>query len=231
MQKFENQEFFSVIDRGGLKAEGFHFSNCQFVDCGFSLTDEISRRSYASNVTIANCHVCDSSFGPGIVENVTIDGLTTDDTITCYGMLFRHVVFRGKLGKFVFCNEVTSWTIPVEVQQQADREQLAFYNGTDWALDISEAHFDEFYMAGIPAEVVRIDPSRHFVLRRSDALRHDWRSLVSPKSKYWIYVIDHFFLNDRGESTVLVVPESGSKKEQEKMTDGLLELRDLGVVS
>lgn len=230
MKEFVNREFFSAIDRGGLKIGGFSFDNCQFVDCGFSLTDDISRRSYANDVTIINSHICDSHFGPGILEEVVVDGLTTDDTTTCWGTLFRHVRFRGSIGKFSLCSEATSWSLPVGVQQQFDRVRLAFYADTDWALDITEAHFDELDIVGIPARAIRHDPARHFILDRKNALREDWRSRVSSNCEYWIYVIDQF-LNDNEESTVLVAPKTGSKSKQRKMDDGLLELRDLGVLA
>jgi hypothetical protein len=230
MKEFVDREFLSAIDRGGLKIGDLSFNNCQFVDCGFSLTDDISRRSYANDITIINSHICDSHFGPGVIENTMIDGLTTDDTTTCWGTLFRHVVFRGKIGKFSLCPEAASWPLRVGIQQQFDKERLTFYADTDWALDIAEAHFDELDIVGIPASVIRRDPARHFILERKCALRENWRSRVSSNCEYWINVID-LFLNDKDESTLLVAPKSGSREKQRVMTDGLLELRDLGVLT
>lgn len=230
MPEFVDQEFISVVDRGGLIAEDFSFQNCQFVNCGFSLTDDISQRSHIKSIRISDSHVCDGHLGPGVIENLTVDGLSTDDTTTCFGTLFRHVIFQGKIGKLSICPEAASWNLPVGVQPQFDEERIKFYSSTDWALDISEAHFDELDIVGIPANVIRIDPSRHFILKRNNALSAGWRNRVGPNSEYWVYVIDQF-LNDRDMSTVLVVPECVSKKEQRARTDGLLELRDLGVVS
>lgn len=229
MSEYVDKEFFSVVDRGQLNAEGISFRNCQFVNCGFSLVDNIADRSLVRRVRIFNCHLCNSFLGPGVIEDLTVEGLTSDDTVTCYGTLFRHATFIGRIGKVSISKQASPWSLSVPIQRQFDVVRAEHYNEVDWALDISDAHFDELDINGIPSRAIKIDPSRHFVLNRRNATCVGWRSQVTSRSEYWLFVIDEFLQSD-DESTVLAAPRCESKTEQVRIAEGLLELRELGVL-
>jgi hypothetical protein len=229
MTQYIDQELFSLVDRGGLQTYGHQFKNCQFINCGFSLTDEIENRSYAKDIHIFDCHIANSHFGPGVLEDIDIDGLSTDDTTAFFGTLLRRVRLRGQIGKISLCPEAASWTLSNERQARFDSERALFYAKTDWALDISEAHFEELDIVGIPAQLIRRNPDRQFVITREGASREDWRHQVSANCKYWIRVIDQF-LQDNDQSTVLVAPKARRNEEQQRLADGLRELKELGVL-
>jgi hypothetical protein len=230
MTQYIDQKIFSQVDRGGLQVYGHLFRNCQFVNCAFSLTDKIESRSYARDIHIFDCHIANAQFGPGVIEDVDVDGLLTDDTTAFFGTLFRRVRLRGEIGKISICPEAASWSLPNEVQVRFDSERAAFYAKTDWALDISKAHFEELDIVGIPASLIRRNPDRQFVITREGASREDWRHRVSANCDYWTRVIDQF-LQDNDQSTVLVAPKTSNNEKQQRLADGLQELRALGILT
>jgi hypothetical protein len=106
-----------------------------------------------------------------------------------------------------------------------DAANAAYYAKVDWALDISEAEFEEGEIQGVPAGLVRRDPATQVVVRRSKALEGQWRQVDLGRT-HWATAIE--FLLERGdEDVVLVAPKR--HRNFHALREGLMALRDSGV--
>ena len=230
MTIFSSQEFHSLIDRGtGNTFKDFQFESCTFDNCAISLTKDVSKRAVVRNVRMERCTAINCDIGPAVFENVTVDGLTTNDLLILWGPLFKHVTLKGKIGQIKINREVHYVDRSAGVQSPFDKARAQFYMGLDWALDIREARFQEFDMHGVPASLVRRDPDTQVVVTRQKALREGWRRKISQSNTYWPFVID-MFLEDEEPDIVLVAPKGKAKKKYAELLHGLNELRKSGVV-
>jgi hypothetical protein len=229
MIEHKNQIFHSLFDRGdALLLENMSFESCSFTNCKLSLTKERDRRSVVRNVTLRDCAANACGVGPAILEDVEINGLSTSDLLIIWGATFKHVTFRGVIGKI----KINPWVHFVDrtptVQQPFDEYKANLYRSIDWALDISGARFNEFDVRGIPAKLIRIDPDTQAVVTRDRALRKGWSEAISPSNTLWPFMIK-LFLSDGDEDMVLAAPLNAPKKRRDVLIQGLQELRTLGV--
>jgi hypothetical protein len=112
-----------------------------------------------------------------------------------------------------------------EQQRAFDTANAAYYAQVDWALDITEAEFEEGEIQGVPAALVRRDPATQVVVKRSRALQGGWRQLDLERT-HWATAIE--FLLERGDQdVVLVAPKRHHNFPA--LRDGLQALRDRGV--
>jgi len=229
MPEFVDQEFFLFSDRGGHHYEGHNFSNCQFINCIFSLTDDITKQSVARNITMTDCHICNGHLGAGILDDIVISGLSIDDSLVCWSPFFRHVVLRGNIGDLIINKWVTALDRSPIVQQPFDLKRESFYRDTDWALDISEACFHGFDLHGIPAQLVRIDSQTQGIVTQESALQIGWREKVKNIDSVWLYLIDEM-LNEGEPDLILAAPKAAPLHEYKELLDSMNELKDLGVV-
>jgi len=160
---------------------------------------------------------------------VHIDGLITDSLFIIWGAVFDQVVFSGQVGKFKINSHVYHVDQSEALQRPFDEFRQSFYEKVDWAIDISQAQFRLLEMRGIPARLIRRDPSSQMVVTRERALNQDWRSRINPDNTYWPFSTDMFLATGEPDK-VLVAPLTGPKKQTEKLLRELRELRDLGVV-
>lgn len=230
MHEIRNREFHNRIDRGGASVSDSRFVNCQFVNCAFSLTSSPSNISVARNLIFEKCHNCESDVGPSVLENILITDVSTDDLFLLWSPLLRHVTIRGRNGGLKINSSYSCVDVDPAIQRDFAAKRSMFYEETDWALDITEAHFKDVDIEGVPVKLIRRDAHRQFVVSRDRAKEEDWRARVRSKCDFWIWMIDEF-LKTGESSKLLVAPEEGSKKELIELTSALLELRDLGVVS
>lgn len=221
-----DREFVHRFDRGGSRLEDLVVERCQAFDCHFSLTSELSRQSIARNVLLKQCHVASCSSGPGILEDVVVNDVSTSGAFIWWGTFFHHVRFSGKIGRILINKSIS--VSPSLNQDLFDRAREAYYARSDWAIDISDARFNELDITGIPADLIRINPERHAIVRRDRALKPGWREKVRCPNDHWVMCID-WFLEDGDDSTVFVLPEEVSRSEYRQLKDSMQELRDLGV--
>jgi hypothetical protein len=230
MTKFQNRVLHSLVDRdGALTISSIACNDCEFANCGLSLTKEIGRRSTVSDVSIENCRVSASAVGPAVLRRLKIDGLKTDSLLIIWGAVFDQVLFAGRIGKIKVNRHVHHADQSDRLQKPFDEFRQTFYEQVDWAIDISRAEFSLLELSGIPSRLIRRDPETQMVVTRERALNPDWRRRVSQDSTHWPFAIDMFLAT--GElDRVLVVPTAGPKKQAEKLLRELQELRALGVV-
>ena len=100
-----------------------------------------------------------------------------------------------------------------------------FYESVDWALDISQASFTGVeFAAGIPADLIRRDPARQVVLRRSTLLRNHWNERVGDAlARLWI----EDFLLSGFEDTIVSV--TSRRRQHSDDAASIAHLLDLGL--
>lgn len=222
------QEFAHRFDRGGSRIEDVVLERCQAFDCHFSLTTDLSQQSVARCITLDHCRFASCSIGPAILEDIAVHNLSTSGPLICWSPFLHHVRFTGRNGRVLINDTISLSESPA--QDLFEEARRRYYLQCDWALDISDALFDELDIRGIPADVIQVNPVRHAILRRKNAMQSGWRERVRSKSTFWVFCIDSF-LRDRDDSTVLVMPEKVTKSEYRELADSMSELRDLGVLT
>lgn len=224
MNTLSNRTFSSLFDIDtGAVIQDINLYQCVFENCSLSRTKNPKLRSIVRNVDLADCVSINCKIGPVVLEEVTVNNLDTNDLLIMWGGLFKHVTLKGNIGRIKVNLEAHFADFSKETQEPFDEVRVAFYENTDWALDIREAHFDEFELRGVPTELVRRNSNTQVVVTREKAMHIDWDRRVSAWNKHWPHILKHF-LDDGDPSTILIAPRG-----KRKLLDGLKELRDLGV--
>lgn len=229
MTSYTGITFTQLFDRDSAACfENTVFSNCVFDNSALSLTKSPQLRSTVRNVRLTACVSVNCGIGPALFDDVIIDGLETNDLLICWSPLFRHVTLKGKIGKIKVNIAAHFVDRSPEVQRPFDEARNQFYEIVDWALDISEAQFNEFDLHGVPARLVRRDCATQAIVTRDKALRPGWRDRLSSANKFWPMVID-MFLQQNEPDIILVAPKGKRKKDFTRLVEGLNELRQVGV--
>lgn len=230
MIHYSQKNFDSLFDRGeALSIDGMHFQDCEFSNCALSLTKDFAKRSMVKNVKLENCYAYGCDIGPADFEDVTVHNLATNDLLIVWGATFNRVKLSGDIGKLKINPYAHHVDRSESVQAPFDRHRLNLYSYIDWALDISDARFKEFDVRGIPARLIRRNPETQMIVTRERALMQGWQEKLSSTNTLWPFVIK-MFLSDGLDDAVLVAPMGASKKKRDALIQGLLELREIGVL-
>jgi hypothetical protein len=182
-------------------------------------------RSTVRNVKLVQCEQRGCALEAAIVEDVLVDGFKTNGLFQTWGAVFKHVIFRGAIGRIMISPAVASGRATSTQQRAFDEANAAYYASIDWAVDISEAEFEEVDIRRVPARLIRRDPATQAVITREKAMEGRWRTLDLAKTD-WAGWID-LFLKDGDPDVVLVAPKRHRKYRD--LLDGLKMLRDAGV--
>ncbi len=234
MKKKFNREIFDELRDRDPSAEfsDVEFDRCVFQGCAFgmTLTRSARRRTHIRSVVLRNCEVRACHLDGAIVEDVMIDGLKTHGLHQCFGVVYKHVVLRGRIGRLMLSSTILPAsadereTKTAAVQREFDEANATFYEGVDWALDISEGEFEELDLRGIPARLIRRDPETQFVVTRERALLGEWRS---PEFGMAAQFMLDFFLKS-GKPDFVLVAAKRSKKFAERLAE-FRQLRERGI--
>jgi hypothetical protein len=226
MRFFENETFRRFYDRdSGAVFSDLEFHKCHFQSGAISIALDPKLRSTVRNIKAINCQVTSGSIQCAVVEDVTVDGLKTNRLFQTWAAVFKHVVLKGKIGRVMFSPAAAPGVANQDQQQAFDDANAAFYQRVDWALDISEAQFEECDIRNVPANLIRRDPETQVVVTRAKAAQGEWRKLDLSKT-YWPVFLNGF-LNDGDRDIILVAPKRS--KRFPALLDGLKMLRDAGV--
>lgn len=226
---YENEVFTGYRDRDSARLfEDIEFRKCIFVNSHVSITRDPALRSVVRNVRVIDCTRKRDPAGLQcpIVDECLIENLKTEDLFQTWGAVFRHVTLRGRFGRLMIStNVLPTYTKGKAVVEAFRVANAAYYSTVDWALDISQAEFQELDIRGIPADLIRRDPATQVVVRRSKALEGKWLELDLEKT-YWPTSL-RFMLNRNDPDAVLVAPKRSRRFEV--LLDGLRLLRAAGV--
>lgn len=226
MRRFENQEFVQWFDRGsGAVYSDLEFVKCRFESSGLSITRNPKLRATVCNVRLTKCEQRGSAIDAAILEDVIVEDLKTKGLLQTWGAVFKHVTLRGKIGRIMVSPFVAPSIATPEEQRAFDVANAGYYAAIDWALDISEAEFEECDLRRVPAHLVRRDSETQVVVRRENAIRGDWRKLDLSKT-YWASALEGFL--SEGDADIVLVAGKRQKSFRD-LLDGLKKLRDAGV--
>jgi hypothetical protein len=226
MQLFEKQEFARFYDQdSGRTFSGIEFRKCSFLSSSVSITRDPKLRSTVRDVKLIQCEQRGCALNAAIVEDVLVDGFKTNGLFQTWGAVFKHVTLRGKIGRVMISPYVAPSTATEKQQWAFDEANAAYYAGVDWALDISEAEFEEVDIRRLSARLVRRDPTTQVVVTRERAMEGRWRTLDLSRTD-WAGWID-LFLKDGDPDLVLAAPKR--HRSYRDLLDGLKALRDAGV--
>lgn len=222
------QDFRSLYDDGGKEYSDLHFMGCSFESCGFSITDDPAHRSVARRLRFTKCAVGASAMHSGILDDVVVDGLKTRGLFLNHGVVFRHVILTGRIGRVMFSPMVGGTRdepVRLAMQDAFDQANRRFYESVDWALDISGAEFEECEIQGVPARLIRRDPATQVVVRRDKVMQGAWRDL-DLSGTHWATSLD-FLMAREEDDMVLVAPKRN--KNFRRLLEGLETLRGAGI--
>jgi hypothetical protein len=161
----EKQDFSRVKSIGSHRTlAGYELSGCEFAGSTLSQFDDPELNLVVRDTTLTRS-VCKQSSLSGVrLEDVLVDGVTMSGSLNLYGCAFRHVTLRGRVGTWFVMPPNPS--LPGEVRDAFTTAIQRYYEGVDWALDISEAEFTSAELNYVPGGLVRRNPETQFLLRR-----------------------------------------------------------------
>jgi len=181
MKVYSDKLFDHVIEYGQNQVySDIRFKRCVFQSCAFSVTDDPKMRSIVRNIEVVKCKGPSSSVGPAIVEDCLIDGFhTSNGFFYLKATAFKHVTFRGKLGRFFFFELPThaGFEGMYEVHAAFAAANAEYYRNVDWAIDISQAEFLNVDLRSVPPLLIRRDPESQILLTRKRVAESDWENL------------------------------------------------------
>ena len=183
MKTFERVTIGRTRDRdSGSAFSDFEFRRCEFDDCEISQGSRPELRSTIRNCHLHRCIVRENcSINTAIVEDCVVDGLETRGLVFVRGAVFKHVVLKGKVGRFILHWPWRAESDPGNPFSDANTE---YYRGVDWALDLTQCEAKELQLSGVPGRLIRRDPTTQILVTRERAAAVDWRRLPLGGSPY-----------------------------------------------
>ena len=231
MQKIYAQQFKLKFDNGRSAFEALRVANSSFDNCGMSLSKRPSRMSAVRDVHVSNCKVINCEIGPTVLEDVQIDGLDVNPILLLWSCFFRRVSLAGKIGKIKINLEPFAFCADAGVLAAFAEQRAAFYEATNWALDISRARLVDFAFKGIPLDLIRRDPQTQVIIRKRDFGRLDSLGSRFADAFPETHTRLSIFRDSDAEEVLLVVPLAAARKRREDWEGGIAELRCLGIAS
>ena len=106
----------------------------------------------------------------------------------------------------------------------------SFYQKVDWAIDISNAEFLDFFCLGIPTNLFKINPEHQFIANRDKIIES---GILSSKfiKNIVLNTILQLFVESEENDMVLVAPLAKAKKYREPILSDLQKLRQEKIIS
>ena len=230
---FQKRTFAALGEWSGRVIEDLAFVECVFHSCYLGVR-EMGHRPVLRRLTLERCQLLGHggcTLKGAIVEDVLVKGLKTDGMVQTWATVFKHVMFKGKIGRLMFSELFTPCDPPTSKFQQAIAKANAEYYATvDWALDIREAEFDDFDCRGVPSRLVRRNPETQMMLTRQRVLEH--RDSMGAGGEYWERLVKLFLQRADGyggpmEDAICIVPRQGV--DRKALIAGIEVLRKAGV--
>lgn len=213
------------------------FRRCQFENCSLALAVRPAKRPTVRRIAMTDCIALGCAIGSAVIEEVVVDGLVTPGRVPFFvrGAAFNHVTLRGRFGGLTITGDarrpsMRGWD-DVPLRGEVDEANAAYYEGVDWALDISEVECEDLEIrGGIPARLIRRDPATQVVITRERALEGRWRD-VDLSGTWWSTAIDMLvnpkYLDSGYAEKVLVAPKL--HRDFPRLLEGLSRLRAAGI--
>ena len=232
MRIVTEEDFYYLSMQENLVLENVYFKSCNFYHC--NLSDTIISPTEASlmkDCIFENCTINENcNVGNGILQNVKFYNFRTKFDLVFAGALFNKVSFSGQCGKLSLSSHTSQRTInngKILTEEQISNLNKAadlFYKNIEWALDISEAEFEELRVFdNIPVELIKINCYSQVIVRKANI---DMQKLESNP-----HIIDahkHFIMQSKRDC-ILSVATINNKYEKEEL-ESLKVLKGEGLV-
>lgn len=209
----------------GLVLEDHELLRCRLFGCGNSLEGidpgrrPIIRRIRATKLRVEQCWPHGMA-----LEDSEIDGLeTVGGPLNLAGCVFSHVTLRGRVGSIMI--PPTLFIQDQALDRRWSEANRMYYETVDWALDIRDVEAKDISLVGVPARLVRRDPSDQVIVRREMAQAGAWRSL-DLSGTYWPFSLNNLA---RGPFPDRVLVPGRRDKNYKRLRDALLLLRENGM--
>lgn len=223
---YEGIEFAGLLDfDSAATCEEMRFDKCIFKHCILSSTRNPRTRTRVRDVVLSGCEVRACFIGPAIITNALVENLRTFGGLQTEGAVFHRVTFVGKIDAILLGPLYPTTGESKEAVQAINDASEEFYQGVDWAIDISRAQFSDCDLRGIPGQLVRRDPETQVVVQKRNLVGRPWDSL-DLAGTHWATALE-WQLADGPEAKVLVAPKR-AKNFRELLT-GLELLRKAGI--
>jgi hypothetical protein len=231
--EFSNQTFTSedFSDRPQKLYENIRFRRCSFEGTGL-ICARPEKRSHIRGIEIIACEQRSCGMEGPIIENVLVEDFNTHGQVLFFlACVFKHVVFKGKIGQMVINNNaahgmedrIFGKKSALELFQKANAE---YYAQVDWALDISQGEFSSLSIIGIQPKLIRRDPESQVIISRDKLLKGEWKKMKFKSDI--VAIIDSF--RKRDEADFILIAPKRSVRFNDLMEDFKI-LRKAGIIS
>ena len=208
MQRFEGQTLWH--NGGSLNLSRVRANDCAFNQCsvrslplGWNTLSNI----HLEDVSHWNCDASGCVFDEVILRNLKKVGSAP---LFLNASVFRHVTLAGNISGLKINRSELNTIVSEEGRKWRDDEIKAFYNATDWALDISQARFPNgATFEALPGDKVIRDKDTQALVRREALSATDWRALDYKRTAIDIAI--SWFETGSLFDAVVLVPRSSSK--------------------
>ncbi|MCM2565101.1 hypothetical protein O3299_05635 [Janthinobacterium sp. SUN176] len=201
--KAQGRRFLSTYDISGITIEKWKFENCAF---GYNSIPFSKKRDSIRNSELIDCKLSKCLMGPAEIHTTRICDLS-GDMLICWGTLFDQVVLEGKISPLIL-HGLPNSNPDVTIKEAHHSKAKNFYAVVPWALDISEAKFEDFSIrtGAIPLSLVRRDINSQFLVRNVEERLSRSNIDALPVSRYTKVVLE--IMTDEGlDETLLVAPK------------------------
>jgi len=203
--RFERKQFSNYSEEeAGKVIESCEFINCKFTGCYINFSDNPDERTTVKKVVLRNCEQKKCIIGAAILEDVTVENLKCSGLLQTWGAAFKRVKFKGEIGPLMISQDIRAATAPPNIQKKFDKQNKEIYRNIEWALDISEALFEECEIRSIPAALIVRDPETQIVVDRKTLVKVDL-SKINFLGTYFLQALN-LFLEREEDDYVLIAP-------------------------
>lgn len=233
MKAFRDREFARLRDfESGAVFADMEFVRFRFMGCSVSDGLDHAKRSTVRNMRFIGCEEGAYTIGTAILEGVFVDDLKTHGRFDVWGAVFKHVTVRGRVGNLKISDYIPGVAGSAESAHKLNlRFQAAnaeYYNNVDWALDISQAEFEECEIKGVPGQLIHRDPDTQVLIRRSKVLELEGElSRLDLSKTHWMTSLKSILTDRHHVDRVLVAPKRSKKFKD--LLEGLNLLRRAGI--
>ena len=231
MNTFKDHKFYMERNldlEQGIEISNKELINCIFDNCHIGTRDDITKLSTFRNIDMIDCSLLNCLIGPVILEDITIKNLKTGDIAIFNLPLLKHIKIEGKIGK-IKINNIGFNLMPTP---EENKKMIEMKNQkVDWAIDISNAEFLDFFCLSIPTNLFKINPEHQFIANRDKIIESGILSSKFINKNIVLNTILQLFVESEENDIVLVAPLAKAKKYREPILSDLQKLRQEKIIS
>ena len=207
----ENQRFYQSRPLPPALFENYKLTGCTFEGCYLPSSNKPGQWSDLRHLNISDSIQTNCAISTAKIEDVRLHNLRRhgDSPLFFWGCVFSRVTLSGRLSGLKINR---SATLPENdaLQSMWDAEVRAYYDSSDWALDISDAKFaGGVSFEAVPGDKIRRDSETQILVRRERLVDSPWRAFDFDKTAIDLEL--SWFLADSQFNSVVIAARMASK--------------------